>query len=61
MKAKEKKKQIEKYVIYIYIYNFTLHFQLFKLAKRTFQVITQQVKRKYKKKQNDYKLLILHL
>ena len=28
---------------------------------RTFKVTTEQAKRKYKKKPNDYKLSILHL
>ena len=47
-KGKSETWKLEKYVIYII--NFTLHFKLFKLAMRTFQVMTQQVKRKYKKK-----------
>ena len=42
-------------IIIIFFTNFTLRFLTVKLAMSTFKVKTQQVKRKYKKKQNDYK------
>ena len=48
-------------IIIIFFTNFTLRFLTVKLAMSTFKVKTQQVKRKYKKKQNDYKWSILYL
>ena len=50
MKAKRIKK-----INNFFFTNLQYAFKLYKLAMSTFKVTTQQVKRKYKKKQNDYK------